>query len=84
LLLWDSRLVFKQKEVAESLASMMKGYPYKEGKTNVTVETSSSKEAEECLQWAAGQSSGLSTYFFEYSNRGPELRQGEPIWLLKA
>lgn len=48
-----------------------------EGQTNITVDAPALKEAEECLQWAAGMSPGLSTYFFEYSNRSLALRDRE-------
>lgn len=49
----------------------------KRAKPVLTVSVPVLKELEECLQRAAGISPGLSTYFFEYSNRSPGLRDGE-------
>lgn len=47
-----------------------------EGQTNINGNAPALKELEEC-RGAAGRSPGLSTYFFDYSNRSSGLRHTE-------
>lgn len=61
LLLWGLWLVLEQKEFVGSLACMLERHQCKEEQTNETASVPALQEPEECLQWAAGISPGLST-----------------------
>lgn len=51
-----------------------------EDQTNVTGDAPALKKPEGCFQWVAEISTGLSTYFFDYSNRSPALRHEESLY----